>query len=68
MSEKYSKNVTIALTDKDHAYMSTCASADRRSLAQYLSIMVEREISMRHDVKELQAAENARDTEEGTDG
>lgn len=45
MSEKYTKNVTISLTVTDHKHVSELADLDRRSLAQYLSIMVEKDIA-----------------------
>ncbi len=42
MLEKYSKTVTISLTAKDYDNVKTAAEIDRRSIAQYLSIHVEK--------------------------
>lgn len=47
MPDKYSKTVTISLTDADYDIVKADADTDRRSIAQFLSILVEQVIASR---------------------
>lgn len=40
-TKKYSKKVTVSLTEEDYNQLNAMADADRRTIGQYTSMMVE---------------------------
>ena len=45
MPEQYTKKLNISLTAADYKYLQEAAAKDRRSTAQYGSILIERAIA-----------------------
>lgn len=55
MAKKYSKKVTVSLTEDDFAQLNTAADTDRRSIGQYTSMLIE-------DILDMERKASAQDT------
>lgn len=51
MAKKYNKKVNVSLTEEDFAQLEAMSEADRRTIGQYTSMMVEDVLDMERKAK-----------------